>query len=326
MEKYDHFSREELIAKIDNLEELVASLMSEKNQNELFHFPWAGNLGNWYFHTKDNIVVYNAAKIKALGYSEDEMPEKVTYQFFTEKIHPEDYEKTMKNMKDHMLGLTSAYEISYRIRTKAGDWRWFYDRGTVTKRDQEGRPLTVAGIVFDITEQKAMEELLKEQNKKLIKLASTDHLTKLNNRKALFETLEYEIKEEKRNHAGLCILILDIDYFKSINDTYGHLIGDQVLLQTAEILKNSVRRIDTVGRYGGEEFLVILPGTNIQDAVDVAERIRKNVEEATFTDGIKVTVSGGLKQYDGEEGSSLICLADQQLYLAKEDGRNQIFY
>jgi len=122
---------------------------------------------------------------------------------------------------------------------------------------------------------------------------------------------------------------LDIDCFKMVNDKYGHLSGDEVLQQVANLISRNVRRTDTVGRFGGDEFLIVLPSTNSSNALLVAERVCKCIEDADMSDSsgnaIKLTVSQGLSSYEPKEDeNSLISRADDALYRAKKNGRNQV--
>lgn len=111
---------------------------------------------------ESNQVFYNDGKVLALGYNPSEIKGRVGYQFFTEKIHPDDYERVMKNMRNHLEGKSSAYEVEYRIRAKDGQYKWYYDRGKITSGNKDGKPLVVAGIVFDVTHQKKLEQELLE--------------------------------------------------------------------------------------------------------------------------------------------------------------------
>jgi len=317
-------TKEELINKIKELTLLLDAVQANLNENELLNFPWAGNLGNWYWSVKSNRVLFNDQKILVLGYKKEEIPENIGFEFFTSKLHPEDYDLVMDNMRNHLYGKSSAYESAYRIQSKDGSWLWFYDRGVITKRDENGKPELVTGIVFDITEQKRMEDLLVEQNLKLEEMSRTDFLTNLNNRRTLFERLEYEMKRVARTKEPLSVLLLDIDHFKKVNDTHGHLVGDKVLIEVAKLIKSSIRITDIPGRYGGEEFLVILPACDAQGAMRVAETLRQNVQNAEFEAGLKITISGGIKLFGKESADELIDAADQNLYLAKKNGRNQI--
>lgn len=326
MDKYKNSSKEELIERIKELEYFNEALKEEKNQEELLTFPWAGNLGHWYWNVKTNSVVGNDQKVLALNYDKEDIPKEIGFEFFTSKLHPEDYERVMDNMRDHLLGNTDAFEVEYRIKTKNGSWKWYYDRGKITKRDDNNEPVLLAGIVFDITEKKDIEQLIKRQNKKLVELVNFDYLTKILNRRGLLNRLENEIDIAIANKENLSIIMLDIDKFKLVNDKQGHLVGDKVLKQIARNIKKNVLGTDIVGRYGGEEFLVILPNTDEKQAYCVAERIRKNIQSEQFTNGIRLTISGGVKQYHNESIIGFIDQADKYLYKSKENGRNQISY
>jgi diguanylate cyclase (GGDEF)-like protein/PAS domain S-box-containing protein len=321
---YTNFTNKELINRILDLEDIIKCLKAEKDQAELLKFPWIGNLGHWHFNIQKNIVVCNSKKITTLNYNIDEIPATFGHEFFTDKLHPEDYERVMDNMRQHVTGKTNAYEVEYRIQTKDGKWKWFYDRGQTIKYDDSGKPLIVAGIVFDVTEQKEIELKLKEQNEKLLEVVNTDYLTKVYNSRALYEKLETEICKSKMNNEPLCILILDIDRFKQVNDTYGHLVGDKVIAKVAEIIKTTIRETDVVGRYGGEEFLLILPNCDLERGYRISELVRYNIQESEFHSNVKITISGGLKQFDDEGIEILIDSADKCLYRAKNNGRNQI--
>ncbi|NPV40401.1 MAG: sensor domain-containing diguanylate cyclase [Anaerolineae bacterium] len=324
MARLDGLSRQELIDKLNELEVLLETIKKEKENHELLQFPWVGNLGNWHWYVKSNRVVFNDAKVLALGYSKDEIPSEVGFEFFTEKIHRDDYERVMDNMRRHLYGETPAYETTYRIKTRNAHWLWFYDRGKVTKRDKNGKPELVSGIVFDVSEQKRMEELLEAKNRRLEEMSRRDYLTDLYNRRALMEKLDFEIKRRNRTKTSLSVVMLDLDHFKQVNDTHGHQVGDQVLVQVADLLRKTVREIDIVGRYGGEEFLVILPDCPAKEAVNVAERIRAGVAGFDFSLSLKLTISGGVAEYIGGNSDNLIEIADQNLYLAKNSGRNKI--
>lgn len=158
-----------------------------------------------------------------------------------------------------------------------------------------------------------------------------DELTQLYNRRYLYTVLENEINREKRFNQGLSILMLDIDYFKKINDENGHASGDKVLKKLSDTIKKNIRKIDTAGRYGGEEFVIILPFTNEAGAKIVAERIRKNIEDDVFIsqkgNEIKITVSIGISRYHkNESADSFIDRSDTAMYDAKKKGRNQLVF
>jgi diguanylate cyclase (GGDEF)-like protein len=167
-------------------------------------------------------------------------------------------------------------------------------------------------------------------NKRLRKLSITDGLTDLFNHRHIHELLHEEFERTRRSGEPLAVAMLDLDRFKQVNDTYGHPTGDVILYETARILRETAREIDMVGRYGGEEFVVILPGTDEEAAEQFAERVRVAVSEHHFRDEaneVRMTISGGVSSFPGvgiEHPDVLVKRADEALYAAKESGRNRI--
>ena len=165
---------------------------------------------------------------------------------------------------------------------------------------------------------------MNEQNK-LLKLQSiTDSLTGLYNQKTMYRRLDEEIQRAGRYGTPLGILMLDLDNFKRVNDAFGHQAGDKILERVAGIIMNTVRRTDISFRYGGEEFLVIMPSTALKNGVAVAERLRIGVENLGIESGTLVTASGGFKEWDGENSFDFLHSADSLLYKAKKNGRNRV--
>ncbi|BEP29588.1 response regulator [Helicovermis profundi] len=170
-------------------------------------------------------------------------------------------------------------------------------------------------------------EDLEEKNEILAKMANTDGLTDIYNHKYAVDFLIKEKERTIRYNSKLSIIMMDIDNFKKVNDMYGHLTGDDVLYNIAQIIKEHIRKIDLVGRYGGEEFIVVLPETDKESAFIVADKLRKAIEAFNF-DGInhKVTISGGIAEYKVENNNNLISDADENLYKAKNEGKNRIVW
>lgn len=174
-----------------------------------------------------------------------------------------------------------------------------------------------------------MTARLKEDQQKMELLATTDSLTTLANRKQIMTVLGQQMEQFRRYGTGFSMLMLDIDHFKAINDKYGHLVGDAVLVELAQILRQTLRTLDCAGRYGGEEFLIVLGQTGLPQAIQTAERIRLAVDDHPFTHGevtLHVTVSIGAAEMGARDQSmnDLIGRADQALYDAKKSGRNRI--
>src|SRR5690625_3318322 len=130
------YSKEELLKEIDSLKRLNRQLLDTFHEAEKLEFGWTGNLGQWFWDFTINEVTYNPMKATALGYTEEELPEKVPYEFFTEKLHPDDYEHVMQMMRDHLEGKIPVWEVKYRIQAKDGSWKVYQDRGKVTERTE----------------------------------------------------------------------------------------------------------------------------------------------------------------------------------------------
>jgi diguanylate cyclase (GGDEF)-like protein/PAS domain S-box-containing protein len=196
--------------------------------------------------------------------------------------------------------------------------------------NEMGKVMNVIEYTRDITQRKRSEAERDILVDRLQYLSRIDDLTGLLNRRVLIEKLEDEVRRIERYKSKLSLIICDIDYFKEINDKYGHDIGDKVLRMVSRLFTESIRSTDIIGRYGGDEFLVILPETNIEGAKEIAERIRSSVENFKFKVGemlINPTVSLGIAEFnpEKEDVSELIKRADNALYIAKGKGRNRVY-
>jgi diguanylate cyclase (GGDEF)-like protein len=185
-------------------------------------------------------------------------------------------------------------------------------------------------IVLDRTEEIRLMQELEEKKKELELLATHDPLTGLMNRRLVLELTHHELERARRYRLPVCVLMIDLDHFKQVNDTYGHLAGDDVLKQFASILSKNTRAVDIVGRYGGEEFVVVMPETGLEGALVFAERLRTAVERHEFVtrsgQKLHITCSIGVTQGEPEllDIDHLLALADKALYRAKEEGRNRV--
>ncbi|AFA48671.1 sensor domain-containing diguanylate cyclase [Acetobacterium woodii] len=189
-------------------------------------------------------------------------------------------------------------------------------------------------LIYKAIIEKAIKEPQKAIFTELQNQVNTDGLTSLFNHRYLYDQLEAEITYTFQTKKTFSIIIFDIDHFKKVNDRYGHVIGDKVLLSVGTIITKLTRSIDTVGRYGGEEFMVILPNTGIENCYHIAEKIRIEIEKTDFCQkGINITVSAGIAQFDnpsiGEKyerisilANDFVNIADVNLYNAKSNGRN----
>lgn len=195
------------------------------------------------------------------------------------------------------------------------------------------KPFDVGELVARVKVQlkiKSLQDELKKANELLKRLTNIDHLTNLFNRRYLAEILDGEFFRARRNKEELSLIIFDIDYFKKVNDTFGHQNGDIVLAAVAGLAQRHLRAYDSAARYGGEEFVLVIPGTGMAGAVMAAERLRQAVLEFSFPapmEDLTVTISLGVATYPApnvDSVDSLFRRADEALYRAKQNGRNRV--
>ncbi|MCX7625491.1 MAG: GGDEF domain-containing protein [Candidatus Sumerlaeaceae bacterium] len=190
--------------------------------------------------------------------------------------------------------------------------------------------LMLLSLVADRTEEVRLTRELEHKKKELEQLATHDALTGIKNRRLVLELMQHEVERARRYRFPLCVVMIDIDHFKHVNDTHGHLVGDEVLRQFAKILEENTRAVDIVGRYGGEEFIIVMPETGLDGALVSAERIRTAVENHEFFIRadlvLRITCSLGVTQGDPDmlDIDQLLGLADKALYCAKMEGRNRV--
>jgi len=170
----------------------------------------------------------------------------------------------------------------------------------------------------------SLNKLLQDEKEKLRKLSITDSLTGLYNRMYVTCRLQEEIAASREKQSKLVVALIDVDNFKRINDTYGHLFGDYVLRRVGETIAEGLRQTDIVGRYGGEEFLLVLPNTSLEQGYAVVERIRRKVLDLKWENDLKVTISGGVAELNDAQVTELLKRADRLLYKAKDRGKNRI--
>lgn len=233
-------------------------------------------------------------------------------EYNKEEIIGKRYEEIIVNYDENNNVLENGEMLA---KTKNGTHFWVEQ--TVSPLESiRGDKIGYASILFDISEKKEIK-----------KQALTDHLTSLPNRRYLDEILKREIELAKRYGTIFSIFIIDIDHFKKINDTHGHIFGDNILKELSKIFTNHLRNTDNIGRYGGEEFLVVLPYTELEGAIITAENFRKEIESYRFEKDCKITASFGIAEFKNDDDyESIMKRADKALYEAKSRGRNRIFY
>jgi len=305
----------EVIAVVEQLRDITESkrmeqerLRSEEKFRHLFENAVEGIL-----IIRKNIIEYaNPAVEGILGFPIKEIIAKSFWSF----IHHEDREKILgyQQMRDENVKQT----FDLRVSVSQGSIKWITINSQII--NWEGAPATVV-FAMDITERKQMEQALSH-------LATMDDLTGLFNRRMFVQKLDEEISRIKRFGKSAVIVMLDLDHFKAVNDTYGHGIGDTILRKFAALLRSCVRETDTPGRLGGEEFGILLPETTMEAAVPVIRRILENTRESVFATeagDLHLTISIGYTCFHADETRTdeLLARADQALYRAKGNGRDR---
>jgi diguanylate cyclase (GGDEF)-like protein len=241
----------------------------------------------------------------------------------------DDFEQCLDSVANKTIELLSFFEIG------KGDMKP-YSEVLQEANDALGKlNLSYAHVVIELRQAKERSDSfaleLKKVNEQLKERAYRDELTGLYNHRYFHELMETELKRARQHQHAISLIMLDIDNFKYINDTYGHPQGDEVLRFVSAVLKQSIRTCDIVSRYGGEEFMIVMPETDMKSAVNIAERVRRGVESQKVNirgNSIKVTVSLGATTFDSlkaaEDKSTIITAADNALYDAKRNGKNRI--
>ena len=273
-------------------------------------FQKSGSIFSQKIQTKPDstIVEVSDAFEKTSGYSKDELIGKSISVI----KHPEQDREIIKDLWKKVLN-KQIWTGNIRNKKKSGEDFWL-EQTVIPKLDENnGNIESFLSISVDITAKIELE-----------KVASIDKLTNVYNRRMLDQFLQVEIEIANRHKEELSLIIIDIDYFKQVNDTYGHLVGDMVLIQLSKIISDNLRISDIFGRYGGEEFLIICPKTNKNSAFILAEKLRMIVKDFEFNKVGYKTISIGIADLKRDDTiESLFEKADEALYEAKNSGRNK---
>lgn len=304
--------------------------------------------GIWFWHADTGYVYRNPGWYKMLGHN----PHSLDNTVFTWEnvIHPDDYQRVMHHFEQYITGLTDKYEIEYRCLTSSNEALWIRDRALIVDKADDGTVTRMIGAHQNIDADKRLAEFnayekqdlqniidsrtaeLSRLNKKLAEKveeaernATTDYLTSLSNRFNFEQQLSNEIARAQRFQEPLSLIVLDLDNFKLINDRHGHPSGDEVLISIGQVLLNCVRQIDVASRWGGDEFALLLPNTSLDQALSVAEKLRKAITSALAQRQFASSASFGVVTLAKDESQiDFLRRADNALYESKNSGRNKV--
>lgn len=276
--------------------------------------------GVWEWNLQSGSLYFSPGLKRMLGYGPDEM--KPCLDTWKGNIHPEDAPLVLSILDEHLKGLRHLYEAEYRLRNRNGHYLWIRDRGQVRERSPEGEPLRAVGMACNITDLKLIEQELQQQ-------ADFDVLTGLLNRRRGEALAEQQLALMQRQGGTLGFCLIDIDDFKQINDVYGHLAGDYVLRQVADLISGFVRRSDLLFRWGGEEFVLVCPDTDALGMHQLVAKLCRAIQCLQLEGELsnrQITISAGVSIYPDHsvELMSLIARADSALYTAKHQGKNRM--
>lgn len=287
----------------------VFSLAIEGSKDGL----WDWNLQNDHFQFSERYAIM-------LGYMPEELPHNIG--MFLDLLHPDDRIKAQGVVKKYLDSYGKEdYENTFRLKAKDGSWRWILGRGKALF-DSDGTPLRFVGFNTDIS-------LLIEAQEKPDNIAKHDVLTHLPNRFLLFDLLTRAMQGAKRNKTIIALLFIDLDGFKSINDTFGHDAGDKVLIAMANRMDKLIRGNDIASRLGGDEFVMVVTDLKTKDEIiPILERFLKEFSSTIVVNGnsLHISASIGVNFYSGEDNidyETFINQADQAMYTAKYSGKNQ---
>ncbi|UUV17840.1 diguanylate cyclase [Fusobacteria bacterium ZRK30] len=313
-----------LIVIADISEQILLTKKIEEQKNKLQNVIEGSRLGTWEWELKSGEFVVNERFTEIFGYTKEElMP--IHIETWIRHTHLEDLKKSYDSLKRHFSKVSKYYSAEFRMKHKNGDWMWVLSKGKVIEWDEEGQPVKMFGTHSDITEKKQLEEKIKE-------ISIRDPLTNIYNRRYIFKQLEFLFLEFIRTERNFTVSIIDIDYFKSVNDRYGHQAGDFTLREFAQIIKKNIRPYDLFGRYGGEEFIIISKNISKDETILTIERILDIIRDHEFIyyeNKIRLAFSCGIsecKEIEKDKISveKIIEKADERLYMAKNNGRNRV--
>ena len=276
--------------------------------------------GLWVWDIEEGSMYYSPRWKQIIGWK-DPLVGSSPDEWFN-RVHPDDKDRLMDEIHAHLKRRSNHFEREHRLLHKDGSYRWVLSRGLATWNEL-GRAVCVAGSLTDITVRKRAEESFRRR-------AIHDPLTGVFSRRHFMERLQLEIRSARRYGYPVSLCLCDIDHFKHVNDTFGHRVGDRVLARFGRLMKNLLRTENIVGRYGGDEFCIVFPHTDAQNASISLERLRSHFEKVVFEmedrGTFSLTATFGVADLSPEEknGKNLLELADRALYYAKNKGRNRI--
>ncbi|HDS1802485.1 TPA: diguanylate cyclase [Pseudomonas putida] len=304
--------------------------------------------GIWDWNANTGYVYRNPGWYAMLGYASHSMANSVLT--WESVIHPEDYPRVMAHFEAYINQRNERYLIEYRCRCQDGNYIWIEDSGYIIGQNADGSVARMLGAHRNIDAGKRLVAQLEQKNQSLecqvaertrelswvnqqlqrqldenLELAERDALTRIANRYRLEKSLQTECERAQRFRQPLSLIAMDMDDFKPINDRYGHARGDAALVLVADNLRTCLRELDVLARWGGDEFVIVLPQATLGEALEMAAGLRQVMDQLEPVGDCRLTMSYGVVQWqEGEDQHALLARADKALYRAKAAGKNAI--
>ena len=284
------------------------------------------------FDINYRILIASKSANEVLGFEGDCLVGENILQFFVDKESKRIEKNIRRVFNENNIGTTN-------YRGKKNNNSTIYEVNSRAIKDENGNSINLVSIIRDVTQKVILEEVLEAREKQYKELAkelerknislservSIDNLTGIKNRYYFDERIKEEVDLAKRQKASFSLLLFDLDHFKLVNDNFGHDVGDKVLKRVTDAVSKIIRSYDIFARWGGEEFVVLMPNTTEAEAVPAAEKIRKTVEDISHPDIEKITISIGIAIWEADDDVDQIFVkADKALYTAKNQGRNRV--
>lgn len=304
--------------------------------------------GIWDWNANTGYVYRNPGWYAMLGYPSHSMAN--TVLTWESVIHPEDYPRVMAHFEAYINQRNEHYLVEYRCRCHDGSYLWIEDSGYIIAYNEDGSVARMLGAHRNIDANKRLVAQLEQRNQSLEsqvaertrelswvnqqlqrqldenrELAERDALTRIANRYRLEKALQQECERAQRFRQPLSLIAMDLDDFKPINDRFGHARGDAALVRVVDVLRTCLRQQDLLARWGGDEFVIVLPQASLGEALEVAARLRQAMVQVEPVGDCRLTMSYGVVQWqEGEDQHALLARADTALYRAKGNGKNAI--
>ena len=284
------------------------------------------------FDINYRILIASKSANEVLGFEGDCLVGENILQFFVDKESKRIEKNIRRVFNENNIGTTN-------YRGKKNNNSTIYEVNSRAIKDENGNSINLVSIIRDVTQKATLEEALEAREKQYKELAkelelknislservSIDNLTGIKNRYYFDERIKEEVDLAKRQKASFSLLLFDLDHFKLVNDNFGHDVGDKVLKRVTDAVSKIIRSYDIFARWGGEEFVVLMPNTTEAEAVPAAEKIRKTVEDISHPDIEKITISIGIAIWElDDDVDQIFVKADKALYTAKNQGRNRV--